>query len=40
VKELVGKEESFIIKLEGDRWFLSGALSNGTKIEENWKRME
>lgn len=30
--------QSFTIKIAGDRWHLSGAFSNGLKIEEIWER--
>lgn len=32
------KPQSFSLKIEGDRWFHSGTLSNGLKIEEVWQR--
>jgi hypothetical protein len=35
--ELLGKEQSFSLKLEGDRWTHSGTLTNGQRIEEVWE---
>ena len=40
VEELAGKEQSFKIKVEGNKWSLSGVLSSGVKIEEVWKRVQ
>lgn len=37
MEDLAGKEQSFKIKIDGDKWFLSGVLSNGVKIEEVWR---
>lgn len=34
----VGKPQKFTIKIEGDKLFQSGELSDGLKIEENWAR--
>jgi hypothetical protein len=30
--------QPFTLRIEGDRWHLSGTLSNGLKIEEVWER--
>ncbi len=35
---LIGKDQKFTWKVEGDRWYLSGNLSNGQRIEELWER--
>jgi hypothetical protein len=35
----LGKSQKFTIKIEGDKLFQSGELSNGLKIEENWERV-
>jgi hypothetical protein len=37
--ELLGKEQSFTLRLEGDRWTHSGTLTNGARIEEIWERV-
>ena len=37
--DLLGKEQSFTLRLEGDRWNHSGTLSNGARIEEIWERV-
>jgi len=36
----LGKEQSFTIRVEGDRLYQSGQLSDGTKIEEVWQRVK
>jgi hypothetical protein len=36
---LLGKEQSFTLKMDGDRWTHSGTLSNGQQIEEIWERV-
>jgi hypothetical protein len=38
--EFVGKEQKFTAKFEGDKWIHSGELSNGTKLEEVWRRVK
>lgn len=38
--EVLGKKITFQIKLDGDTWQLSGALADGTKIDEEWKRVK
>ena len=32
------KTHPFKVRMEGDKWFLSGTLANGLKIEEIWQR--
>jgi hypothetical protein len=39
-KALKGKAQSFECKVEGDKWYHSGRLSNGLTIEEVWERVE
>jgi len=36
----LGKKHAFTIRVEGDKFFLSGALADGLKIEENWQRVK
>jgi hypothetical protein len=38
--ELVGKEQTFTVELEGDKWTHSGTLSIGLRIEEVWRRVK
>jgi len=38
MKIYVGKEQVFTIRVEGDKLFQSGKLSDGEKIEEIWQR--
>jgi len=35
-----GKKQSFTIRVEGDKLYQSGQLSDGTKIEEVWQRVK
>jgi hypothetical protein len=35
-----GKRQSYKCKVEGNRWYQSGTLSNGTTLEEVWERVE
>jgi hypothetical protein len=35
-----GKLQKFKCKVEGDKWYHNGALSNGLTIEEVWERVE
>src|SRR5215813_10703551 len=37
---LKGKRQSFECKVEGDKWYHNGTLSNGLTIEEVWERVE
>jgi hypothetical protein len=39
-KVLKGKPQSFECKVEGNKWYHSGTLSNGLTIEEVWERVE
>jgi len=39
-KMLKGKPQSFACKVEGDKWYHNGTLSNGLTIEEVWERVE
>src|SRR5207244_1912450 len=36
---LLGKQQSFTIKLAGDNIDVTGTLSNGNPIDESWKRI-
>ena len=36
----VGKKQEFTIRIEGDKLFQSGRLSDGLKIEEVWQRVK
>jgi hypothetical protein len=38
--ELLGKEQSFSVRLDGDRWTHTGTLTNGQRIEEVWVRIK
>lgn len=38
--ELVGKEQTFTVKLEGDKWTHSGTLSNNFQVRETWRRVK
>jgi hypothetical protein len=40
LQDLVGKEQPFTVRFEGDRFFLSGTLTNGTRLEEVWVRVK
>jgi hypothetical protein len=40
MKVYLGKEQAFTIRIEGDRLFQSGKLSDGQKIEEVWQRVK
>jgi hypothetical protein len=39
MKKYLGKEQAFTIRVEGDRLFQSGKLSDGQNIEEIWQRV-
>ncbi|HEV2207858.1 MAG TPA: hypothetical protein VG167_03735 [Verrucomicrobiae bacterium] len=39
MKIYLGKEQVFAIRVEGDKLFQSGKLSDGMKIEEIWQRV-
>ena len=39
MKVYLGKEQVFTIRIEGDKLFQSGKLSDGMKIEEIWQRV-
>jgi hypothetical protein len=38
--ELVGKEQTFTVELDGDNWTHSGTLSNGFRVRELWRRVK
>jgi hypothetical protein len=38
-RDLKGKRQSFVCKVEGDKWYHNGTLSNGLTIEEVWERV-
>ena len=40
MKIYLGKEQTFTIRVEGDKLFQSGQLSDGMKIEEIWQRVK
>jgi hypothetical protein len=40
MKELLGKEQVFKLRVEGDKLYQSGHLSSGQMIEEVWQRMK
>ena len=37
--ELVGKEQTFSVELEGDKWTHAGTLSNGFRVSEIWRKV-
>ena len=39
-KVLKGKPQSFTWKVEGNKWYHNGTLTNGLTIEEVWERVE
>ena len=40
IAALVGKDQSFTVKVEGDTFTQTGTLSNGKPLAEVWKRMK
>jgi len=36
----LGQKHAYTIQVDGDKLFLSGSLSDGLKIEENWRRLK
>jgi hypothetical protein len=38
--ELVGKEQTFTAKLDGDEWTHSGTLSNEFRVREIWRKVK
>jgi hypothetical protein len=36
----IGAKHSFTVRVEGDKFFLSGSLANGLAIEEVWQRVK
>ena len=40
MEPFAGQKQVFTIKVDGDKLFQSGQLSNGLKIEENWRRVK
>jgi hypothetical protein len=36
----LGKKQAFKIKIDGDKLFQAGQLSDGLKIEEVWQRVK
>jgi hypothetical protein len=36
---IVGKDQHFTVKIEGDRFVQAGTLSNGKGLSETWKRI-
>ena len=39
IADLVGQDQSFAIKLDGDTFTQTGTLSNGKALSERWKRV-
>jgi hypothetical protein len=39
-KVIKGKAQSFKCKVDGNKWFHNGTLSNGVEIEEVWQRVD
>jgi len=39
-EEIMGKPQTFKWKIEGNKWYHNGKLSNGLTIEEVWERVE
>ena len=37
---LLDKKHAFKVRVEGDKWFVTGELNNGLKIEEIWQRVK
>jgi len=37
---MLGKTQSFMVKIEGDKWGQTGQLPNGIRIEEVWERVK
>ncbi len=35
-----GKAQAFACRIEGNKWYIKGSLSNGLTIEEVWERVE
>jgi hypothetical protein len=40
LRALVGKDQKFTWKVEGDKWFHTGTLSSGQQIDELWERVK
>ena len=40
MEKYLGKEQKFTIRIDGDKLFQSGQLSDGLKIEEVWQRVK
>lgn len=38
IEEILDKPQKFTWKIEGNKWYHVGELSNGTKLEEVWER--
>ena len=38
--DLVGKDQVFTARLDGDKWYHSGTLTNGTEVREVWNRLQ
>ena len=37
---LVGKDQPFTVKVDGDTFTQTGTLSNGKSLSETWKRVD
>jgi hypothetical protein len=37
---LKGKPQAFTCRIDANKWYNNGSLSNGTMIEEVWERIE
>jgi hypothetical protein len=40
MKDYVGKKQEFTVRVEGDKLYQSGKLSDGLAIEEVWQRVK
>ena len=40
MEAFMGKPQKFTVRVEGDKLYQSGELSNGLKIEEVWERVK
>ncbi len=37
---VVGRDQQFAVKIDGDTWVQAGTLSNGKSLSETWKRVK
>lgn len=38
--DLIGRDQVFAAKLEGDEWYHEGTLTSGAEVREVWRRLE